>query len=478
MGLTVTNTETLRLLNIINNISSDQTQTLTRLSTGLKINRGADDPAGLIALSSLQTELTAVDAAIGNGQRADAILSVADGALQEVASLLTDIESLAAASTSSGGLSAAEVAANQAQIDAAIDSIDRIIRTTSFNGKRMLDGNFGIERTGVTASQITDVNLFSRGNSATATTITVNVGTAATRATFTLADHGGATNATSGATQISVAGKLGTTTVTIASGSTAAQVAATINLSTDLTGVVASATTGVVSLYTSGYGSSQFIGAEVLSGGEINGSSNTYNDSSGNQSGADAAVTVNGQAASVDGLSVFFNVGGISGSFNMTTAFGTQTTTNSTFTINPSGGATFQLGTDASTRATIGIDALFSYKLGGGDTGGVLSDLKSGGSASLTNDVATALTVAKQAISDVATSRGRIGAFQKFQVQTMLNSLNATKSGLTDAKSIIGDTDYATETAELNRQQVLLNTSIALLGLANQKAGAVLSLLG
>jgi len=478
MGLTVTNTESLRLLNIINNISNAQSSTLQRLSTGLKINKGADDPAGLIALSSLQAELTAVDAAIDNGQRANAILGVADGALQEVANLVLDIESLAASSTSSGGLSASEVAANQAQIDAAVDSIDRIIRTTSFNGKRLLDGNWGIERTGITASEISDVKLFSRGNNTTATTITVDVESAAARATFQLADHGGAANATSGATQISLAGKLGTTTVTIADGSTAAQVATTINLSTDLTGVVASSTNGVVSLYSSGFGSNQVIATSVLSGGEINGTSNTYTDSNGNQTGTDASVSVNGQMASVDGLSVFFNTGGISGSFNMVEAFGTQTTTDSTFSVSATGGATFQLGTDASTRSTIGIDALFSYKLGGGDTGGVLSDLKSGGSASLTNDVATALTVVKQAVSDVATARGRIGAFQKFQVQTTLNSLDAAKVGLTDAKSVIGDTDYATETAELNRQQVLLNSSIALLGLANQRSAAVLSLLG
>jgi flagellin len=470
MALTVTNTESLNLLSIINNITRDQSQTLERLSTGFK--------TGLIALSSLQAELTAVDSAIDNGQRADAILSVADGSLQEVASLLTDIESLVAASTSASGLTGAEIAANQSQIDAAIDSIDRIIRTTSFNGKRLLDGSFGIQRSGITTSQITDVKLFSRSTSTSSTTIQVNVQTAAARATFTLADHGGVSNVTSGATQVSIAGSLGTTTVTIASGQTAAQVATTINLSTDLTGVVASSTGGVVYLYSNGYGSSKFVATEVLSGGEINGTSNSYNSSNGNQTGTDASVTVNGQAASVDGLQVSFNVSGISGSFNMTSGFGTQTSQSSSFTVSASGGATFQLGTDSTTRSTIGIDSLFSYKLGGGDTGGVLSDLKSGGSASLTNDVATALAVVKQAISDVATARGRIGGFQKFQVQTTLNSLDATKSGLTDAKSIIGDTDYATETAELNRQQVLLNSSIALLGLANQKSAAVLSLLG
>ena len=191
-----------------------------------------------------------------------------------------------------------------------------------------------------------------------------------------------------------------------------------------------------------------------------------------------ASVLINGQVAGVDGLTVSFNSGGISGSFNLTESFGQQTSVDSSFTVSSSGGATFQLGTNISTRATIGIDALFSYGLGGGDTGGVLSDLKSGGSASLTSDVSTALNVINKAIGDVANARGRIGGFQKFQVQTTVNSLNAAKAGLTDAKSLIGDTDFAKQTAELNRQQVLLNTSIALLGLANQKAASVLSLLG
>ena len=480
MGLTITNTDSLRLLTIIDNISRDQSNTLTKLSTGLRINKGSDDPAGLIALTSLQAELTAVNAAIYNGQRADAVLGVADGALGEISSLLSDIQALTAASTSTGGLSAAEISANQAQIDAAIDSIDRIVRTTTFNGKRLLDGSQSIQRTGVTSTDITDVRLYSRGNTSSNVTINVDVTAAAAQATTTLVDTEGTSNVTSGATQFSIAGSLGTTSVTVADGSTAAEIAATINLSTDLTGVVASATTGVVSIYSQGYGSDKFVSAQVLSGGFLNSgqSSNTFQSTNGNVDGTDASVLINGQQAGVDGLKVSFNTGGISGSFNLTESFGTQTSTDSTFVVSSSGGATFQLGTDASTRATIGIDSLFSFGLGGGDSGGVLSDLKSGGSASLTNDVSTALNVVKKAIGDAANARGRIGGFQKFQVQTSINSLNAAKIGLTAAKSLIGDTDFATETAELNRQQVLLSSSIALLGLANQRAAAVLSLLG
>lgn len=475
MALTVTSTDTLRLLNILNRISARQSESLTRLTTGLRINKGADDPAGLIALRSLESELASVDAGIANAQRADAMLGVADGALTEVSTLLTEIATLVSASTSSAGLSATEIAANQAQIDAAIDSIDRIMRTTSFNGKRLLDGTFAIATTGVTASQITDVRVFSRGNTGSDITFTVDVTAAAARASHTLVDTAG--NNTSGATSFALAGTLGTATVTVASGSSAATIASQINLSKDLTGVSATVSTNQVVLSSTGYGSDEFVSVDVLSGGAIAGSSNTFTETSGQTTGTDASVLVNGQTAGVDGLTVQFSGNGYSIRFSMTEGFGTQTSTDATFTVSGSGGATFQLGTDTSTRSTIGIDGLFSYRLGGGDSGGVLSDLKSGGSASLTNDVAAAQKIAAKAAVDVAEAQGRIGAFQKFQVQPAVNSLSAVKSGLTDAKSVIADTDYALETAELNRQTVLRNSAIALLGLANQQAAAVLTLL-
>ena len=118
-----------------------------------------------------------------------------------------------------------------------------------------------------------------------------------------------------------------------------------------------------------------------------------------------------------------------------------------------------------------------SVKLGGGDSGGFLSDLRGGKSASLNNDAGTALKVIKKAITDVATERGRIGAFQKFQVRPSINSLETQKGGLTKATSVIGDTDFAVATAELTRQQVLIQAGISLLGIANQQSEQILSLL-
>ena len=196
--------------------------------------------------------------------------------------------------------------------------------------------------------------------------------------------------------------------------------------------------------------------------------------------GTDAQITINGVNAAVDGLDVHYNANGVSLSFSLTSDFGSGNTANttSTFTVQATGGATFQLGTEAATRSTIGIDSLASYKLGGGDSGGFLTNLQSGGSADLETDTQTALTVVRRAMSDVASARGRIGGFQKFQVQTSINSLNAAKTGLSSARSIIAETDYAVATAELNRQSVLLNSGISLLGLANQQATQILSLLG
>src|SRR5262245_44435421 len=181
MGLTVTNINTLTLLNILNRTSADQSQSLTRLSTGSRINRGADDPAGLIASRVLDTELTAVNAAITNNQRTDSMLNVAEKAVNEVSGLINEIKSLAIQSANEDGISADEVAANQAQIDEALTAINRIIGSAEFNGKKLLDGSLGITTTGVDTTKLSDLRVFSRDPNA-ATSLSVALNAAATQA--------------------------------------------------------------------------------------------------------------------------------------------------------------------------------------------------------------------------------------------------------------------------------------------------------
>lgn len=463
MALTVNNSNTLSLLNILNRTTAEQSRSLQRLSTGFKINRGADDPAGLIAVNSLTAELTSVGAAISNGQRANSVLDTADGALTEVSNLLSEIQSLAAQSTSSGGLSAAEISANQAQIDNAIDSINRIVQTTSFNGKRLLDGQQAIQVSVSDTAKVADAKVFSRPSSNTNQTFAINVVSAGTVASATVAD----TSSVSAA-QFTVAGNLGTATITVSDSEALTSVRDKIIAAASETGVSASVSGTELHIQSRDYGTDAFVSAGFISG-DVD-----FLDVS-NTTGTDASVTVNGQQAFVDGVRVSFNTNGTSGSFTLTTAGNTAGSAGN-LTVS-AGGLTFQLGSSSGTQATVGISALFAHELG--DTSvGFLSELKSGGANDLSTNANNAVAIAKAAITQVATQQGRVGGFQKFQVETSINSLNATKLALESARSIINDVDFALETSNLSRQTVLLQSGISLLGVAGQQSAQILSLLG
>ncbi|MGB2985549.1 MAG: flagellin [Phycisphaerae bacterium] len=491
MALTVTNTNTIQLLNILNRNAAAQATTMRQLTTGKRINAGKDDPAGMIALELMKFELRAVETSLTNNQRTDSMLTVADQAIGEVSSLLGEIETLVMASTSEANLTASEIAANQSQIDDALTAIDRIVNTTNFNGKKLLDGSFTIQTAGAAGNAYIDnLRVYSRSQSTSDTTMTVNRVASAQLATATFANlTGAATCATSGTTQVAIQGTLGVATLTIASGQTQAEVVTTINLAKDQTGVSAIQVAGSISLNSTTYGTDAFVSVEVLSGGIIN---STYTTATGDGStandiqnvsktdGVDADITINGQSSSADGLDVVYSANGISLEFTLGTDFGTgntSATTSTSFTVKASGGATFQLGTTASTRQTIGIDSLGTYKLAGGNGTVRLSELKSGESADLRTDAASALSSVRDAIGEVASARGRIGGFQKFQVGSSIASLQAAQDGLTSAASVIGDTDFAVATANLTKQQVLMQSSISLLAIANQQSAQILSLL-
>lgn len=467
MGLTVNNVNTLSLLNILNTTSAAQSNSLTRLSTGHRINSGADDPAGLIAVQSLSAELTGVEAAISNGQRANSMLSVADSALVEVGNLLTEIESLAAQSTSSGGLSNAEISANQAQVDNAINSINRIMQTTSFNGKKLLDGQQSIRATASDTSKVTDVKVFSRPTSSTTQTMSVNVVSAGAVASATLGTFTAADSTDVSAAQFSVAGSLGTSTITVDEADTLANVRDKIIAAKAETGVSASVSGSELHIQSVQYGDDAFVSSQFISG-------DADFTTTAHTTGTDAVVNVNGQQAYVDGVKVSFNSNGTSGEFHLTTA-GNAAGSAGNLSIT-GGGMTFQLGTSSSTQATLGVEGMFGHQLGN-SSDGYLNTLQSGGTNDLSSDANNAVIIAKEALNQIATQRGRIGGFQKFQVETSVNSLNATKEALESARGVIDDVDYALETANLSKQNVLLQSAISLLGVTSQQSAQILSLL-
>jgi flagellin len=466
MALTVNNVGTLQLLNVLNKTSSEQESVLQRMATGAKINRGADDPAALLALTKLENELTSVDAGINNNQRTDAVLGVADNALTEIGNLVDEIQRLANETTNDAALTAEEIAANQAQIDDALSSIDRIVSTTNFNGKKLIDGSLGINHSVGTAGKITDVKVYSRRSDldAAGIALSVKLNSAAEYATAAGVRTGGDANDGT----IAITGKDGTAIVSYVSGESAASTVARVNQSVTQTGVSAHLSGGSMHLYSRDKGADAFVRVKLIEGAGVADSST---------SGKDASVTVDGMNTAVDGDHVAYTANGINVAFDVGT-LGTGSTVSLTIQGDGDGksGATFQLGTNSDTRATLGIDGVYTAQLGNAATG-YLKSIGSGGASSLINDPNQAAQIARLASRQVATLQGRIGGFQKFQVRTALNSLNDNKEGLEKARSVINDVDYAVESAELNRQNVLMQSAMSLLGLAQQQSSQVLSLL-
>src|SRR3954468_21373429 len=128
--------------------SQRRNQSLTQLATGLRINRAADDPAGLIAADSLSQTLAALDAETSANQRTSDQASTADGALGEVSDLPVRAKSLVSANANTGGLSADERAANQGELDSILSSVDRLSSSTTFNGGKLLDGSATLSASG------------------------------------------------------------------------------------------------------------------------------------------------------------------------------------------------------------------------------------------------------------------------------------------------------------------------------------------
>ncbi|MEM6692408.1 MAG: flagellin, partial [Planctomycetota bacterium] len=152
-------------------------------------------------------------------------------------------------------------------------------------------------------------------------------------------------------------------------------------------------------------------------------------------------------------------------------------TTDFSFDIS-GGGARFQLGPDviSTQQARLGIGSVSTGQLGG--VSGRLYELGSGQTASLTEDVTKAGSIINEVIGKVTGLRGRLGAFQATTLESNLNSLGETRANLLEAESSIRDADFAQESANLTRAQILVQSGTNVLSLANQNPQNVLALLG
>ncbi|MAI74010.1 MAG: flagellin [Rhodopirellula sp.] len=571
-----TNVPSLVAQSRLQNSNQDLQTALTRLSTGLRINTGADDPAGLIASEALRSEITSLGKAVSNTRRASQIISTADSGLGQVSNLLNDIRGLVVEAANIGGLSPEEIAANQLQIDSSLEAINRISQSTTFQGSKLLDGTLDFVSTARSVATVRDINIdqanlgavgqisvdvvidsaatkaaittgiagFTAAGNAAASfvtgtdSITITAAAAgsdfndvqvnfvddagsgtelaaydATQRTLTvtydstsstindvaaaITTDGTFTAAVDGANGadafveptstpstlksggevlradlvFQLSGENGSETFNFGAGTAASLISDAVNLVADSTGVSASFdSVAGISFSSTGYGSNTLVDIEVINEGVGGTFASSLSDDRAN--GTDIVATVNGVEADGVGNSLSINTSVL----DVTLTVDAGSSTNFSFDIT-GGGALFQMGPDVTTnqQATLGIGSVSTGQLGGAN--GRLYELGSGQARSLENDVAGASVIIEDVIAKVTGLRGRLGAFQSTTLDSNMVSLNETLANLQEAESSIRDADFAQESANLTRAQILVQSGTNVLALANQNPQNVLSLL-
>jgi flagellin len=454
-------------------------RTLERLSSGLRINRGSDDPAGLIVSERLRSEITGVGQAIDNSERAINIIATTEGALDEVASLLLDLKSLIVEAANRGAVSDDEIRANQLQVDSAVESITRIANATTFAGKHLLNGSLDYITSGVRNSALTSLSIQRAQfgtNSFIPVAIDVQVSQAAEKAQLQFVNSTISQDIT-----IEVAGNDGVATLSFLAGTSAAKIMSGINIISDVTGVTSrllsagSPGNGIV-FESTGFGSDAFVSIRALPGSNTFAVQDALGSTRDRDTGQDALAAINGTLSRGRGLELTLNTTTLNFVTTLDQNFGTG---NTSFTVT-GGGSLFQLGSevDSNVQVNIGIQSVAASRLGNAVVG-FLSEIVTGGTKSLVEGkFAASSDVVEEAIRQVATLRGRLGAFERNTLQTNINQLQITLENLTSSESVIRDADIAFETSELTRQQILVNAGTNVLALANSTPQSVLALLG
>jgi flagellin len=271
---------------------------------------------------------------------------------------------------------------------------------------------------------------------------------------------------------LQIAGNKGTEQLSFAGSTSLSSISTAINQIKDVTGVSATVAGTSLNIDSTTFGSAQFVSVTAVAG-----TFNVTGGTSGKANGTDANVTVNGAAATAAGKDITYRSNDLDLAF--TVSSGLNGGKSKTFGIT-GGGATFELGAQVSetAKASLGIQSVSTGSLGDSNVG-FLSSLASGGANALTgNSLVAAQGVVNKAINQVSELRGRLGAFQTFTLGSTINSLNISFENASSALSSVEDTDFASETANLTRSEILSSASTTVLSQANSAPQSVLKLLG
>jgi flagellin len=486
-----TNVTSMKAQNSLNGANSKLSMSMERLSSGLRINSAKDDAAGLQISNRMTSQINGIGVAIRNANDGISIAQTAEGAMQESTNILQRMRDLSLQSAN-GSNSSEDRAAMQKEVSALQTELTRIAETTSFGGQKLLDGTYGTQnfQVGSNANEtisltLKDVSAGKLGNNSVkleAATAGLGFGTAA-------AGVAPASNGVAGGA-VTINGRV-SKTVTVAADSSAKVMADKINTESGKTGVTASGITqvkatigeaGTVSMKINGTTVSKNItDITDLSGlaEEINKSYDT--------TGVSAKINDNKELilTDKDGNNIKIEDFATSATTTATATFavlGDDGVANTAITLSGAAAST----TDSTTLAGIvKLDSTDSFTVSSADA--TMAKVASTPYASSLDAISTvdigdadgaqnALAVIDAAIASIDGQRADLGAVQN-RMNFTISNLSNIQSNVTDARSRIQDVDFASETAQLTKQQILSQTSSAMLAQANQLPQTALSLL-
>jgi len=416
--MTVINTNTAATLtaNALTENQRAMNQTMERLSTGSRINSAKDDAAGLAIVSKMNAQVKGTNMAIKNANDAISMIATADGAAIEIDAMLQRMREIAVQSLNETN-TATDLTNLNKEFSQLATEIDRVANETEFNDKKILKGTEG----GASDGKI-DFNIGSNTAS-----IEVDFGD------FNMA--GGSAVA-------------GVQTMTI----TDADIA-TNGADTD----------GYKVLFTSG--KSMIITAAQVVNAATNGATDITNDefvaafNTANAAADDDGVTVPDVTATISGNVVTFTEGaGNEGQGEIASISLLKTNSSLTAITTSNALATTTAGAAAGGASVMAAD---------------ISDFKTAGTQA---QASTTIAELDSAIAGVAAKRADFGAFMNRLEYTVDNLSNVVQNTVV-ARSRIEDADYAAETTELARTQIIAQAATAMLSQANQQAQSVLALL-
>lgn len=392
MALTVnTNVSALNTQRNLNASSNNLATSLQRLSTGSRINSAKDDAAGLQIANRLTSQINGLNIAVKNSNDGISMAQTAEGALEQSTTILQRMRDLSLQSAN-GSNSDKERTALNSEVTELKKELDRIANTTSFGGKKLLDGSFG--------------------------TTTFQVGSAANE----------------------------TISVNIKEMSTASLKADIYSATGAAAGVAAS--TG-------------FTGVEVSVAGEGKRTFTTEFASGATVKEQNQAIATMVNDANI-GVGAYLSKDGSTIDFVSTMASGTSA---DQVSVKFASGATATAAETAASGATaVGlVKQTTKDSISDIDITDVLGSQK-------------AILAIDQAIQSIDAQRADLGAVQN-RFENTIGNLQNIAENVSGARGRIQDTDFASETANLSKQQILQQAGTAILAQANQLPQAVLSLL-